>query len=103
MPPTSHSLPLDVKTLTATGAKTVRYHAAMALRMGALYDALRAGQGIPEDVAKQAAEEVANYDNKLAALDTRVAVLTWIGGVILTLVMANLWLTITILGRLPRP
>jgi hypothetical protein len=71
--------------------------------MGALYDALRTGEGISEDDAKRAAEEVAGYDNRLAALDTKVAVLTWMVGVLITLVVANLWMTITILGRLPRP
>ena len=75
----------------------------MALRMGALYDALRTGQGISEEAAKQAAEEVASYDNRMAALDSRTAVLTWMVGALIALTIGNLWLTMTILGRLPRP
>lgn len=75
----------------------------MALRMGALYDALRTGQGISEDDAKRAAEEVASYDNKMAGLDTRTAVLTWMVGFLIALAVGNLWVTVTILGRLPRP
>jgi hypothetical protein len=71
--------------------------------MGALYDALRTGQGISEEAAKQAAEEVASYDNRMAALDTRTAVLTWMVGALIALTIGNLWLTVTILGRLPRP
>ncbi len=38
----------------------------MALRMGALYDALRTAQGITEDDARRAAEELADYDNRIA-------------------------------------
>jgi hypothetical protein len=75
----------------------------MALRMGALYDALRTGQGISEEAAKQAAEEVASYDNRMAALDARTAVLTWMVGALIALTISNLWLTMTILSRLPRP
>ena len=75
----------------------------MALRLGALYDALRTGQGISEEDAKRAAEEVASYDNRMAALDSRTAVLTWMVGALIALTIGNLWLTMTILGRLPRP
>ena len=75
----------------------------MALRMGALYDALRAGQGLSDEDAKRAAEEVASYDNRLAALDTRTAVLTWMVAFLIALAVGNLWLTVQILGRLPRP
>jgi hypothetical protein len=75
----------------------------MALRMGALYDALRTGQGISEEAAKQAAEEVASYDNRMAALDSRTVVLTWMVGALIALTIGNLWLTVTILSRLPRP
>jgi hypothetical protein len=75
----------------------------MALRMGALYDALRTGQGISDEDAKKAAEEVASYDNRMAVLDTRTAVLTWMTGFLIALIIGNLWLTVTILSRLPRP
>jgi hypothetical protein len=75
----------------------------MALRMGALYDALRTAQGITEDDARRAAEEVASYDNRMAAIDTRMAVLTWMVGFLIALMVGNLWLTVSILARLPRP
>jgi hypothetical protein len=73
----------------------------MALRLGALHDALmHPGDG---DLARRAAEEVAAYDNRLASLDTRLAVLTWMVGFLIALGVANLWLTMNILNRLPRP
>ena len=50
----------------------------MALRLGALYDALRRSPGIPEEDARKAAEEVANYENRLAAIESRVTLLTWL-------------------------
>jgi hypothetical protein len=39
----------------------------MALMLGQLYDALRAGN-VPEDKARAAAEEVANYEGELTKL-----------------------------------
>jgi len=63
----------------------------MALRMGALYDALRTGQGISEEDAKRAAEEVASYDNRMAALDSRTAVLTWMVGTNVAISLAIFW------------
>ena len=63
----------------------------MALRMGALYDALRTGQGISEEDAKRAAEEVASYDNRMAALDSRMAVLTWMVGTNVAISLAIFW------------
>jgi hypothetical protein len=64
----------------------------MALRLGALYDALRDGN-VPEDRARAAAEEVAGYENKIAGLDGKVAVLTW-------MVATNIMLTAGVLIRL---
>jgi hypothetical protein len=43
----------------------------VALMLGQLYDALRAGN-VPDDKARAAAEEVANYEGEIAKL--RVAV-----------------------------
>jgi len=59
--------------------------------MGALYDALRTGQGISEEDAKRAAEEVASYDNRMAALDSRTAVLTWMVGTNVAISLAIFW------------
>ena len=44
----------------------------MALMLGQLYDALRAGN-VPDDKARAAAEEVANYEGELTKLRLRWA------------------------------
>lgn len=62
----------------------------MALRMGALYDALRTGQGISPEDAKRAAEEVAGYDNRMAQIERDLAVLKWAAATALVLL---LWLS----------
>ena len=46
----------------------------MALQFGALRQALVAG-GTPADLADKASEELAGYENKLAEITTRLAVL----------------------------
>lgn len=51
----------------------------MALMMGSLYDALRSG-GIEDDKARKAAEEVAGYENRPAAIESRLGWLTWMVG-----------------------
>jgi hypothetical protein len=66
----------------------------MALMLSKLNDALLAG-GTPADKAQAASEEVAAYENRIAMVDTRLAVLTWMAG-------ANLALTIGILFKLFR-
>ena len=64
----------------------------MAVMMGSLYSALvKAGAG--EDDAKKAAEEVAGFENRLASLDARVLVLTWMVGF-------NLAMTVAVVGKL---
>jgi hypothetical protein len=72
----------------------------MALRMGALYDALRLAPGIPESAAREAAEEVANYDNRLARIESDLRLLKWMVGVNVALSMAMFWQGFTIMGRL---
>jgi hypothetical protein len=62
----------------------------MSLRLGALHDALL-DPGNAEK-ARQAAEEVAGYDTRLAMLDSKVTLLTWMVGF-------NLLLTVTVLFR----
>jgi hypothetical protein len=61
--------------------------------MGALYDALRTAQGISEEAAKGAAEEVANYDNRIARIEASMEVMKWMVG-------TNITLTLLILGKL---
>jgi hypothetical protein len=59
----------------------------MALMLGKLYDALRAA-GVPEDKAREAAEEVATFDKDLAEIKSDVRVLKWITGTTLAGVIA---------------
>ncbi len=62
----------------------------MALQLGALRDAL-IDAGAQPDKAAKAAEELAGYDNRLAAMDTRLSVLTWMAGTNLVLTAGVLW------------
>ena len=48
----------------------------MALRLGALYDALLAAK-IDPALATKAAEELADYERQVAAIRTDLAVLKW--------------------------
>ena len=59
----------------------------MALMLGKLYDALRAA-GVPEDKAREAAEEVATFEKDLAEIKSDVRVLKWITGPTLAGVLA---------------
>lgn len=63
----------------------------MTLRLGALHDALL-DPGNAEK-AQRAAEEVAGYENQLAAIESRLTLLTWMVG-------TNIALTVFVLGRL---
>ena len=79
----------------------------MPLRLGALRDALLK-PGDPA-LAQKAAEEVAAYDQKFADLKgefadlkAEVGTLKWMVSVVVALVLGNLWLSFSILGRLPR-
>jgi hypothetical protein len=64
----------------------------MALQLGATREAFIAA-GTPVDKANAAAEELAAYDSRLAGIETRLAVLTWMVG-------ANVALTLLIVGSL---
>lgn len=64
----------------------------MSLMMGSLYDALRRAN-VPDDVARQAAEEVAGYDNRIAHVERDLTVLKW-------MIASNIALTFAVLGRL---
>ena len=55
--------------------------------LGKLSDALRAG-GVPDDKAREAAEEVATYEKDLAEIKSDVKVLKWITGTTLAGVLA---------------
>lgn len=62
----------------------------MALQLGALRDALIDAGAKPEK-ADKAAEELAGYESRLASIDTRMSVLTWMAGTNLVLTAGILW------------
>ena len=66
----------------------------MALQLGALRDALLDAGANPEK-ANKASEEAAGYEGRLAGLETRVAVMTWMLGTNLALTLAILWRVFT--------
>ena len=68
----------------------------MALQLGALRDAL-IDAGAKTEKADKAAEELAGYENRLASIDTRLTVLTWMVGTLLPL---NIVITLGVLWRL---
>ena len=83
----------------------------MALMLGQLYDALRAGN-VPDDKARAAAEEVANYEGELTKLRTEfgermtrleggLRLVQWMVGFVGAIVLGVLGLVWQILLRLP--
>lgn len=64
----------------------------MAIMLGRLYGALRAAN-VPDEQATAAAEEVAGFENRLANVEARLTLLTWMIGF-------NLVLTGAIVARL---
>ena len=63
----------------------------MALMLGKLYTALEA-TGLPAATAAAAAEEVAAYENRIANIETKLTVLTW-------MIAFNLALTVALVGK----
>jgi hypothetical protein len=66
----------------------------MALQLGALRDALLEAGATP-DKATKAAEEAAGYENRLAAIDAKLTIALWAGGLILAALLASqaaLWI-----------
>jgi hypothetical protein len=57
--------------------------------MGELYDALLSA-GADNDKARSAATEVASFENRLSGLDTKVSLLTWMVGTVITLQIMTL-------------
>lgn len=90
----------------------------MALMLGQLYDALRAGN-VPDDKARAAAEEVANYEGELTKLrlemverfreagermgrvESDLRLLKWMVGFLIAVVLGVFALQWPILLRLP--
>ena len=67
----------------------------MALMLGKLYDALRAAN-VPEEKAREAAEEVATYEQVRA--DTRL--LKWTAGILVAMILGVFWVQWQMMGQL---
>lgn len=72
----------------------------MALRLGALQDALL-DAGANPDKAREAAEGLAAYERQLADIRGDLKLLMWMLGAVITFVIGNLWLSFNIASRLP--
>jgi hypothetical protein len=66
----------------------------MALQLGALREALIEA-GASADKANQAAEEVASYEGRLAKLESKLDLLTWMVGFNLVMTVGVLWRVFT--------
>lgn len=62
----------------------------MTVMSGHLYRALQKAN-VPDDLAQKAAEEVADYNNRLNLIDGKLTLLTWMVG---TLLAANIALVL---------
>lgn len=69
---------------------------------GKLYDALRSAPGVTDAQAHDAAVEMATFDARLGVVERDLAVVKWMLGTLIVLVIFNLGLSFQILGRLPR-
>lgn len=70
----------------------------MALQLGALRAALLDAGAKPE-TADRAAEEVAGYDNRLAQMDTRLTLLTWMVAGLYAVGAPVVWLLIRVASK----
>ena len=59
----------------------------MAIMLSKTYEALKAA-GAPDDKAREAAEEIAAYDNRLANIEADVRPLKWMMGLVLAGVLS---------------
>lgn len=74
----------------------------MALQLGHLYQAL-IGAGAEQESAQRAAEEVANYDNRLSGLEGDMKVVKWMLGTIIALCLILVGIGLTTLSRIVLP
>lgn len=79
----------------------LRIHDAYPIRMAMMlfktYEALRAA-GAPDDKAREAAEEIAGFENRLAAIEADVKLLKWMLGVNLAFSLAILVILLRLLA-----
>ena len=73
----------------------------MALLLGKVYQALRMAEGVSDETAREAAEELAGYDARLAAVESQLRLLTWMVGTNIVFTFIILGLVVQIVGRLP--
>ena len=59
----------------------------MAIMLSKTYEALKSA-GAPDDKAREAAEEIAAYDNRLANIEADVRPLEWMMGLVLVGVLS---------------
>lgn len=59
----------------------------MAIMLSKTYEAFKAA-GAPDDKAREAAEEIAAYDNRLANIEADVRLLKWMMGLVLAGVLS---------------
>jgi hypothetical protein len=63
----------------------------MALILDSLYDALKAA-GAPEEQARAATRDVAGYDNRLNRIERDMALLKWMVGFVIALMLGLFWM-----------
>jgi len=71
----------------------------MALRLGALQDALLSAHA-DEDKARQAAEEIAGYETRFGSIDTKLMALQATLVILTAIVVGLVWLNISMKGDL---
>ena len=64
----------------------------MTIMLTEIYDAFKEAK-VSDETARKAAEAIAAYDTRFAAIDSRLSVLTW-------MVATNIVITLGVLGRL---
>jgi hypothetical protein len=69
--------------------------ARVALQLGALRDALE-DAGATREKAARASEELAGYENRLASMDTRLTLLTWMVAGLYAIGAPVVWLLIRV-------
>jgi len=70
----------------------------MALQLGALRDALLSA-GVSAEKADKAAEEVASYENRLASIETRLSLLTWMVTTDIALTVSLVWIVLRVAAK----
>ena len=71
----------------------------MALILNSLYDELKAA-GAPEEQARAAARDLAGYDNRLKRIERDMALLKWMVGFAIAILLGLFWMQWQSLDRL---